>query len=62
MRILVLCINLFYVLSTISVYKENSENTRWTPWGWEILRLSPMVSVGQIVTGAADKIPDLEGK
>ena len=28
----------------------------------EILRLSPMVSVGQIVTGAAERIPDLEGK
>ena len=28
----------------------------------KILKLSPMVSVGQIVIGAADRIPDLEGK
>ena len=32
------------------------------PGDGEILKLSPMVSVGQIVTGAADRIPDLEGK
>ena len=28
----------------------------------EILKLSAMVSVDQIVTGAADRLPDLEGK
>ena len=28
----------------------------------EILKLSPMVSADQIVTGAADRLPDLEGK
>ena len=32
------------------------------PGDGEILRLSSMVGVGQIVTGAADRIPDLEGK
>ena len=32
------------------------------PGDWEILRLLPTVGVGQIVTGAADRIPDLEGK
>ena len=32
------------------------------PGDGEILGLSPMVSVGQIVTGAADRIPDFEGK
>ena len=32
------------------------------PGDGEILKLSPMVSAGQTVTGAADKIPDLEGK
>ena len=61
MRIVVLCVNSFYVLSTISVYKENSENTRWTPWGWG----NPKAVTygwcgGQIVTGAADRIPDLK--
>ena len=32
------------------------------PGDREILKLSPMVGVGQIVTGAADRIPDLVGK
>ena len=32
------------------------------PGDGEILKLSPMVSEDQIVTGAADRIPDLEGK
>ena len=32
------------------------------PGDGEILKLSPMVGVGQTVTGAADRIPDLEGK
>ena len=32
------------------------------PGDEKILRLSPMVSAGQIVTGAADRTPDLEGK
>ena len=32
------------------------------PGDGEILKLSPMVGAGQIVTGAADRIPDLEGK
>ena len=29
------------------------------PGDQEILRLSPMVGAGQIVTGATDRIPDL---
>ena len=32
------------------------------PGDGEILKLAPMVGAGQIVTGAADRIPDLEGK
>ena len=28
----------------------------------EILKLSPMVSVDQVVTGAADRFPDVGGK
>ena len=32
------------------------------PGDGEILKLSPMVGAGQIVTGAADRIPNLEGK
>ena len=32
------------------------------PGDGEILKLSPMVSADQIVTGAADRLPDLEGK
>ena len=32
------------------------------PGDGEILKLLPMVSAGQIVIGAADRIPDLEGK
>ena len=32
------------------------------PGDGEIQKLSPMVGAGQIVTGAADRIPDLEGK
>ena len=30
--------------------------------GGRILKLSPMVSVDQIVTGAADRLPDIGGK
>ena len=58
-----LYVNLSYTLSTVSACKENVENTRWTPWGMgEILKLSPMVSANQIVTGAADRLPDIGGK
>ena len=33
-QIVLLCVNSFYVLSTVSACEENAENTRWTPWGW----------------------------
>ena len=32
------------------------------PGDGEILKLSPMVSADQIVTGAADRLPDVGGK
>ena len=32
------------------------------PGDGEILELSPMVSVNQTVTGAADRLPDVGGK
>ena len=32
------------------------------PGDGEILKLSPMVSTDQIVTGAADRLPDVGGK
>ena len=32
------------------------------PGDGEILKLSPMVSVDQIVTGAADRLPDVGAK
>ena len=62
MQIVVLCVNLFYILSTVSVYKENAKIPGGLPGDREILKLSPMVSADQIVTGAANRLPDLEGK
>ena len=61
-QVVLLYVNSFYVLSTVSACEENAENTRWTPWGGEILKLSPMVRADPIVMGAADRLPDVVGK
>ena len=55
-------VNSSCILSTVSALKKMSRVPGGLPGDGEILKLSPMVSADQIVTGAADRLPDVGGE